>query len=247
MWPSVQSAFLPFSQGLEGDLPYMYLDILGYVTTGVGNKVDPVGDAEGLPWVNADGSAASSAEVVAAWNAVDAERSDPKGQMQTSGLATHYGQAFAGLTSVHLTPAGIAQLFQRVVATDEAMLRTYFPAWDSLPADAQMAILSMAWALGPGFPPQFPTFTAAVNRRDFTAAAANASFRGAGVATRIAANKRMLANAATVEAAGSDPSVLYYPGAAPADDSSGLAGAIVGGIVGIVGGILWGLYKRGLL
>jgi hypothetical protein len=49
MWPSVQAAFVPISSKLEGYLPWMYLDILGWVTTGMGNKVDPVSQALSLP------------------------------------------------------------------------------------------------------------------------------------------------------------------------------------------------------
>jgi GH24 family phage-related lysozyme (muramidase) len=249
VWPSVAAAFLPFSVKLEGEEPWMYLDILGYVTTAIGNKVDPVGEALGLPWVNADGSASSAAEITAAWNAVDAERSDPKGETQTSGLATRYGGAFGGVTSIRLTPAGIAQVFNAQVLINEATLRRYFPSYDTLPADAQMGIHSMAWAMGAGFPATFTAFTAAVNARDFVTAGKNAGFRGSGVQTRIAADAVMFGNAAAVQAQGLDPSVLYYPGqvgaGAPASSSSGAVAALVGGVLGIAAGVAWRLLGGG--
>ena len=212
MYPSVQAAWLPFTKKLEGYLTYMYLDALGYASTGAGNLIDPSGLALSLPWKNPDGSLASQDQILSAWNAVDALRSDPKGQRQTSGPATHYGQAFAGYTTIRLDDEGILQLVDRQIAANEAMLRKYFPNYDSLPADAQMAILSMSWAMGAGFPRTFTQFTAAVNNNDFATAKANADFRGVGVQTRIDADKQMLQNAADVVAQGLDHSVLYYPG-----------------------------------
>jgi GH24 family phage-related lysozyme (muramidase) len=218
MYPSVQAAWLKFNDRLEGHLPFMYLDILGYVTCGMGNLVDPLPMALSLPWLNADGSAADEAIITAAWHAVDACRSDPKGKRQTSGLATKYGQAFGGVTTIRLNEDGIQALIDSQVAANELELRKHFTAYDTMPADGQMAINSMAWAMGAGFPSTFKTFTAAVNAGDWDTAIANADFRGAGVATRIAANKVMLANARDVAAGGLDASVLHYPAAGVTSD-----------------------------
>src|SRR5271165_6679781 len=142
MWPSVLTNWVKFNRNLEGVLAWMYLDILGYVTTGMGNLIDSVGAALALPWLNPDGSLASSAEVAAAWNAVDALRSDPKGQRQTSGPATHYGQAFAGYTTIRLNAAGIQHAIATTIAADEPVLKHYYPKLDSWPADAQATVLS---------------------------------------------------------------------------------------------------------
>jgi GH24 family phage-related lysozyme (muramidase) len=245
VWPSVQAAFHGFTVALEAELPYLYLDILGYVTTGDGNLADPVSVALAMPWKNADGSAASAAQITAAWNAVDAERSDPKGQRQSSGLATHYGQAFEGVTTIRLTQSDLADLFQGQLASDEASLRHYFPGWDSLPADGQMGILSMSWAMGTGhFGTDFGTFTAAVNAGDWATADAHSAFRGAGVARRIAANHVMFQNAAQVVQQGLDPAVLYYPTrlAAPAVASS--FWPILGGLVGLAAGVAATVWRR---
>jgi GH24 family phage-related lysozyme (muramidase) len=202
---------MSFNSRLEGFLPYLYLDILGYVTCGMGNLVDPVSMALSLPWLTSSGDPADQATITAAWHAVDACRSDPKGKRQTSGLATKYGQAFASVTAIRLSEDGIQQLIDRQVAANELELRKHFTAYDTMPADGQMAINSMAWAMGAGFPAMFKTFTAAVNAGDWATALANADFRGAGVATRIAANKVMLANAGQVAAQGLDASELHYP------------------------------------
>ena len=42
MYDDVRAAFLSFTTRLEGRVPYMYLDIKGLVTIGVGNLIDPV-------------------------------------------------------------------------------------------------------------------------------------------------------------------------------------------------------------
>lgn len=213
MYQSVQDVWFPFNDKLEGHLSFLYLDILGYVTTGVGNKVDPIGQALSLPWKNADGSDANVTAIQSAWMAVDACRSDPKGTRQTSGLATKFGQAFGGVTTIRLTEDGITQVVLRQVAANETALRRYFTSYDTMPADGQMCVNSMAWAMGAGFPASFKIFTAAVNAEDWDTAIANADFRGVGVANRIAANKIMLANAGEVTVRGIDRSVLFYPNA----------------------------------
>lgn len=41
MYPSVTSFFRVFNEPLEGVVAYMYLDIKGLVTVGVGNLIDP--------------------------------------------------------------------------------------------------------------------------------------------------------------------------------------------------------------
>jgi GH24 family phage-related lysozyme (muramidase) len=205
MHPSVLQAFEPFSTKFEGFLPYMYLDIKGLVTTGMGNLIDPIGEALRLPWKRPDGSLASQDEIRAAWNAVKA-RTD---------LAPKFGQAFAGVTTLRLDKEGIEQLIARRLKENEDYLRTKFPGYGTWPADAQLGLHSMAWAMGPGF--KFPAFEAAVNREppDFHAAAAASHMNDAGnpgLTSRNKANFELFTNAARVLEQGGDPSTLYWPG-----------------------------------
>jgi peptidoglycan hydrolase-like protein with peptidoglycan-binding domain len=205
MHASVLKAFEPFSTKFEGFLPYMYLDIKGLVTTGMGNLIDPIGPALGLPWRRSDGSLASQDEIRAAWNAVKA-RID---------LAPKFGQAFAGVTTLRLDNEGIEQLIARKLKENEGYLRTKFPGYDTWPADAQLGLHSMAWAMGPGF--KFPAFEAAVNRDppDFHAAAVASHINEAGnpgLTPRNKANFELFTNAAHVLEKGADPSTLYWPG-----------------------------------
>jgi GH24 family phage-related lysozyme (muramidase) len=215
MYPSVAAAWVPINKQLEGFLTFLYLDTLGYVTTGMGDLCDPVASALALPWVQHDGTPATAAQVTAAWAAVDACRTAPKGTLQPSGLATQYGQAFAPITSIRLTDDGVAQTILKQVARNEVELRKAFPAYDTMPADGQFAVLSMAWAMGSGFPATFKQFTAAVNAGDWDTAKAQSPFKGSGVQHRIDMDTQLLANASRVTAAGSNPSRLWYPGVAP--------------------------------
>jgi hypothetical protein len=90
-----------------------------------------------------------------------------------------------------------------------------FGAW---PADAQMALLSMAWAMGPAGPPRFTRFCAACLKLDFNTAAAESRMNEAGnpgLAKRNRANRTLLLNAAAVASAtpaeGLSAETLYYP------------------------------------
>lgn len=205
MKPSVAAAFRDFSTKFEGYLPYMYLDIKGLVTTGMGNLIDPIGAALELPWRRPDGSLATQSEIRAAWNLVKS-RID---------LAPKYGTAFAGLTTLRLDKTGIEQLIARKLRENEAYLRHRFPDYERWPADAQLGLHSMAWAMGPGF--HFPDFDAAVNRpRPDFEAAARASHMDArgnpGLVPRNNANFQLFTNAARVLERGADAETLYWPG-----------------------------------
>lgn len=211
MRASVLSNFVTFNTPLEGLLSFMYLDQLGYVTTGMGDLIDPVSAALGLSWTNSNGSAASSSDITAAWNAVDAQRTQAKGTLQTGGLAMQGGGVFGSLTTIRLTPAAIQQTVSAQLNSNETYARKYFPNWDDFCADAQMGILSMQWAMGAAFPATFTQFTAAANSGDWTTASAQSVFRGTGVQARINQDKILFGNAQVVADKSLDPDALYWP------------------------------------
>lgn len=152
MRASVLAAFKPFSTTFEGYLPWMYVDQKGLVTTGMGNLIDPVENAINLPWTHGvGGPAATQQEIIAAWNAV-----------KNSGANGTGGGNQGGLSDLRLDDDGIQQVIAQKLTNNESILRQNFPMWDSLPADAQLGLLSMAWALGPAF--HFPKFQAALNQ-----------------------------------------------------------------------------------
>lgn len=224
-WPSVITNWRKFNQPFEGVLPFMYTDAIGLVTTGMGNLVDPVGAALALPWRNPDGSLADAGTVQAQWQAVK------YGPVNSSTGAGY-------LTSIRLDDAGIQQAINASLSSDIDYMQRYFPNWASLPADAQLAILSMDWAMGPGFPATFKQFTAAINEGRYADAANLSDFQGVGVAARIAANKFALNNAQIVADQGLDASTLYWPSIASGMATWKKVAAVAAGMVAAAGGTI---------
>lgn len=217
MRAAVLAAFPAFTTQFEGRLAYMYLDALGLVTTGVGNLIDPLPLAMSLPWLNADGSKATSEQIEACWNAVKARTDlDQKGGAIYSTVPEN---------TLRLTSQAIDQLVKDKLTANEAELKPAFPNWENFPADGQMGILSMAWAMGAGFAASWPHFVAAVNGGDWATAATQSQMAPSpGIAPRNAADLQLFTNAA---GAGSNPGTLFYPGtpSAPGTLSPGAVAA----------------------
>lgn len=156
----VADAFVPFSKPLEGVVPFLYCDQLGLVTCGMGNLVDPldVHQLLGL-FTRADGTEATPDDISADWRRVKARQD----------LKLHCGMAYASVALLRMSEDGIERIVHTKLSEDEEYLKGRFPAWDTWPADAQLATLSMAWACGPGF--HYPKMAAALGAGDFTGAA----------------------------------------------------------------------------
>lgn len=213
MYPIVQSRFRAFNEPFEGAVPYMYLDIAGLVTVAVGDLIDPVELAAALPFRFKDksgianpGALASKDEIAAEWHRI---KSDPV-------LAQQGHTACAPLTDLELDGEAISQLIAKRLAANETALKRQhaFKAFDSWPADAQLGLLSMAWALGPAGFDRFPSFTAACRRLDFKHAAAQSKIAetgNPGIIPRNRANFILFSNAAAAVAEGHDLAALHYP------------------------------------
>ncbi len=204
MHASVLQAYPKFTENFEGFTTWMYLDRHepdGLVTTGVGNLIDPISSAYSLPWKRPNGSLASRDEVTHAWQTIKA-RQDLKSQG---------GGIFQGLTDLRLDKEGVEMLFKNKLLQNENILRGRFQGYDFWPADAQMALLSMAWAMGANF--KFPKFTAALNQLvpDFATAAAESHMQGVGIKERNEANRQLFLNAAKALKGGFDIEALYWP------------------------------------
>lgn len=201
MHQSVKDVFIPFSEPLEGIVPRLYADVLGLVTTGMGNLVDPMPYALALPWELPGGIPAPKDAVVRAWTAV---KNDP--------LCASRGWRYAcGIpaNNVRLSSDAVhALILDKLESNDKAML-VRFPDWESRPADAQLAAHSMAWAMGPGFWHKFPRFTVAFKAGDYRVAAKESAISPASgtVIERNARNHALLINA---DDHTGDPSVLDW-------------------------------------
>jgi GH24 family phage-related lysozyme (muramidase) len=243
MYPSTLAAFQTWTEDQEGRVAWLYLDNLGLVTVAIGNLVDATTGNPSAPWTPAlalpfkhgqGGSPAAADEIQAAWQAVKA-RQDLK---DIGG-----GNAkFAALSDLRLDPADIDALFAKTRDSFIATLKKRFPNLDNAPADAQMALLGMSWALGPAFASGWPKFTAAFNSGDYLTAMAESVISN-GTAKRNAQQGLMLANAAAVVKQGLDPSKLYFP-----QSASKTEGAIITAVgSNVVGGVFVGTVVVGMI
>ena len=232
MRPSV-AAYLPaFTLRFEGRENGMYLDDHKapdgspdpLVTTGLGNLIDPIARALPLPWQHkADGSPASQDEIAAEWQLVKS----------LVDMAPYGGNAFSSYTSLCLSDAAIDALVQGVFTANERTLLGYFPGFESFPADGQLGIMSMGYAMGSGFPAFYPKFTAAANAGDWSTAAAESTIVQNAPAARNAANKLLFLNAANA----GNVATLYYPG----KPGSSLPKIVVA--VAVAVGMGWGVWR----
>jgi len=211
---SVLGYFPTFTQQFEGKVPNMYLDDAQppgpYVTTWVGNLIDPISTAMDLPWVHkSDNTPASQAEIAAEWNLVKSRKD----------LAPKGGGAFAGITNLKLLDKDGTNLLLGKVLANEHILISRYPNLADWPADAQLGLLSMSWALGPAF--NFPLFKSFTDKLDFGHADLQSEYKGVGSAPRIAADHKLFQNAAYVLANNLDRNTVWYPGSPAGGGGSG--------------------------
>ena len=205
MKPPVRAIYPTFTDKYEGCLSWMYLDIKGLVTTGRGNLIDPVSTALGLPWKQTSGgnfgADATQDQITAEWARVKGLQVMAKGG----------GYAFSKVTTLRLHPDDVDALTFGKADEMWAKLLVRFPTLDSWPCDAQLGVLSMAWAMGPAF--DFPHFVLAANDPagpNFVQMSVECVMTKPPVpAARNAANVQLFLNASK---AGSS-NVLYWPGA----------------------------------
>lgn len=189
MHQSVIDAFSSFTGRFEGVVEHMYLDVKGLVTIARGNLIDPISMATSLPFERKSGGLASPGEIATEWRNVKA-RTD---------LALKGAGSFRSITALKLSQKSCDELVRRRLLEMEAHIKKRFPEFDSWPADAQLGIMSMSWAMGSGF--NFPRFEAAVKKRDFLTAAATCKMNEAGnpgLKPRNEANVILFTNAARI-------------------------------------------------
>jgi hypothetical protein len=211
MLDAVRKVFRSFSEGFEGSVPHMYLDVKGLVTVGVGNLIDAVELARSLPFrFKTSGAPANSDQITAEWAKLK----------QNPELAREGAKACEAVTQLDLSDDAIESLILARVTSNEDFLKRqpWFKDFDEWPADAQLGLLSMAWAMGPAGPEQFLRFRTACQQLDFNTAAKECKMNetgNPGLVPRNRANVTLFSNAAAVLAGEAQHSfqrsVLYYP------------------------------------
>jgi len=242
---SVVNAFSSFSTKYEGYTPYMYTDSKGLVTMGIGNLIDPIGEALSLPWKHANGARATQQELIDAWNTV--KNAYPGVQSTAS----------QRLTDLRLDQEGIAELVHQKLAQNQQYLLSKYPAMGRWPADAQLALHSISWAWGPGFAsvwgPPGSNFVASVNqvKPDFLTAASvmnqasqHEESINPGIVPRDHANLLMFENAAKVLASKGNLMALNFPMDYVARHPLRTAGIITTAVASAAGAA-WALLRKG--
>jgi len=219
---SVLDGWLDFTAGFEGEaVPHMYVDVIGLVTVAYGNLIDgsqnpnnkaPWTPALALPWRWPDGGLASTDQIREDWQRLKASEKE----LRRRSLAVQ-----AKFTTVRLSrEACEALVFETLNVMAIELQRRHFPGFAAYPADAQVGILSLAWAAGSDWPRKFPKCKAAILERDWKVAAQEGQLSSTaadgvtpnpGVIPRNRAQRLCFANAYGVEFAGTDPAPLHWP------------------------------------
>jgi GH24 family phage-related lysozyme (muramidase) len=210
--PIVRERWLEFTEEFEGAVPCLYQDVRGLVTIAYGNLVDSPGAVASLEFIDNSGRRVRGDEIISAWQAV-------KGDPQCATRGWRYAAALPR-NQIHLTRDAMTLLALAKFDANEEVLAKRCVHWASMPACAQMALHSLAWACGAGF--HFPRLMRALDVHDYSSAsveihmnertldAAGAPIRNSGLVPRNVANKILMRNAAYVEAYELDASTIDW-------------------------------------
>jgi GH24 family phage-related lysozyme (muramidase) len=197
MHAAVRDVWVDFNSDLEGVLNKMYADIKNLITIGMGVLIDPMSEALKLDFDMPDGSKATRDQIQAAWLAI---KLDP--MSATRG----WKYAFALPANLpRLSDAAVKKLTFKKLDANDASMKARFADWEDRPADAQLAIHSMAWAMGPGFFTKFPRFTKHFLAGDYQAAAGEC-FISPAKGTVVERNRRNHGLLMAASLVGGDPS-----------------------------------------
>lgn len=201
--PIVRDSFVAFTSRFEGRIRWPYLDAKSIVTAAIGIALPQPSDMCSLPWM-VDDRAATHGEMYAAWATVH-------GHTELAGIGG--GQpVWQRLTDVRLPLASLDGItLERFDANDGRL--SGIARWGEFPADAQLAVHSMAYAMGvQRLYAEFPRFMGAIVRLDFATAASEAHMSELGNAPlkpRNIADKERLLAAAQVIAEGAPRDAFY--------------------------------------
>lgn len=186
---SVYNVFPEFTAKFEGNIPWMYLDVKGLVTVGFGCLVDPCTAALRIPFSrNQDNKPASVNEITREWSTVK-KHTELAVQGHTLQDLEAARKASRKYTTLHLSSEASYNLMRERLIANEKILKGFFPLFDDWPADAQLPLLSMAWAMGPSFPRRWPRFRAACRAKQWGNASVECLMRTTGNPGLIPRNK----------------------------------------------------------
>lgn len=217
MKDSVRRYWLEFNNPLEGRVQYMYCDRLGYVSTGVGIKIDqtsapmtaptPAQRASSLDlanqfqWTAPDNSVATAEMVAADWDSVKSRM-----DLSAQGHLAYLDKRNLVLSQDEIDRA----VFAKVDAMEATLKGGYFTDFDDWPADAQLGLLSMSWGIGPARFGEYPTFRGYVAAGDWAGASGECRMlpNEGTIIIRNKRNAQCFQNAGRVVGEGLDPELL---------------------------------------
>lgn len=213
MRDAAAKGFTQITVAFEGGyINWMFPDVKGLVSTGFGLLLDPVAMASSLPWRRSDGSIASRDEIVADFDRV---KNFPNAARLGHKSVEHVAQ-------LRLNPEDMDAAVLAKVRNNETILRVLFPEYDDWCADAQLGVMSMAWACGPALNRGWPKLTKALREKDYLTAAVECFMPEeatiGGLRPRNRANRILFRNAAWALGSHVDPDVLFFPKDMLADD-----------------------------
>ena len=171
-------------KSFEGCVQWMYRDSVGKVTVGVGLMLRDAAAACALPFQTAGGVAATSEQIAADFARVEA--------LALGKLPSFYRVA----GSLELPEATIEQKLSAVLTGFETTLRVKLPGYDKLPDGVKMAVLDMAYNLGPtGLLEGYPRMIHALETGAWAQAAAECARGGINAARNAWTRQQMLSAA----------------------------------------------------
>lgn len=182
MRATVAEVFFPYTIEHEGMLAYPYADSRNLITVGPGVLVDDGTPnmmlaqpwrIRGAGWSNKNpvgGVRASADHVRATYNAL---KNHPY-----QGKHPAAGMAYEGLSNLTLDAAALKAIYDWKLGEATGYLDKTFPEWTSWPADAQLASLTMIWAMGDplAVAKPFRAWASALRSQDFAKAAKESSY-----------------------------------------------------------------------
>jgi GH24 family phage-related lysozyme (muramidase) len=167
-------------RSFEGSIPWMYRDTVGKVTVGVGLMLPNAAAACALPF-QAGGAAATESQIATEFARVEG--------LAEGKLPSFYRAA----SSLELQETVIDEKLSEVLAGFEKTLKTHLAGYDTLPDGIKMALLDMAYNLGPeGLLKGYPKMIHAVETGAWAAAAADCERGGINAARNAWTKQQML-------------------------------------------------------
>lgn len=195
MHTSVMQRLISFQESHEMCVQWMYKDIKGLVSTGIGFLINESADKATAirGWVHKDNNMpATDEEIGDEWRMIK-ERSEPCDW-----------KTMEALTNLRLPRKVIDDHVLSVAQGNINWLKSHGHNWDAYPADGQLGLLSLAWnGLG-----KYPKCLEHIKNGNWFYAAGEATFKG--IPKRQAETQRLLCNAGRVIARGLKPEVLYF-------------------------------------